>query len=381
MSEAAFDGIYNDGRQAGAEPVRVLIKADGLLIETLRGSDLAFWPFDEIERHPDDEEGRIRLGSAKGGDARLAVSAAGFAAELRAKAPHLFRKGGVGSTLRLALLLGLLSAGVIGGIYLGIPRAAETVAPLIPPSVETRIGASYIRSVKQLWPACAQDGRARQALQDLTNRLLDKTKIPFAVSVDVTDMKIENAFALPGGHILFTRMIIARMESPDELAGVLAHELGHVVERHAMIGVIQQTGMAVLLQVLTGGSSGSSEWALNAAGSLATLSYTRRLEARADAHGLEMLKQAGINPRGIADLFERLEKERAGKTGLGLPPFLSSHPPTQARIALARAAADAPGKPALSPEDWAAVKALCAPKTTEPAPQDDTKEKPPKPAR
>ena len=377
MSEAgaSFEGIFNDGRKAGAEPVQIRIKADGLLIESARGVDLAFWLYKDLLRHPDDAEGHMRLGLVQGSEARLVIADPAFSDALRAKAPHLFRKSGFRGTLRLALGFALLSAAVIGGAYFGLPRAAEEIAPFIPPSVETRIGARYFRSMAQLWPACPQEGRAQHALKDLTQRLLGKTGVPFDVTVDVIDMKIENAFALPGGHVVFTHMIIARMETPEELAGVLAHELGHVVERHAMIGVIQETGMNVLLQLLTGGSSGSSEWALNTAGNLAALSYTRRLEARADAHGLAMLKDAGINPRGIGDLFDRMEKAHEGETGLALPPFLSSHPPTPERIAQARAAANPSAKPALAPEDWAAVKALCMPKPAEPAAKDKGKTK------
>jgi predicted Zn-dependent protease len=354
-----FEGIYHDGRRAGAEPARVTLEDTGLRIQGADGSPRAFWPFGQLVRHPDDAEGRMRLGLAKGSEARLAIADPGFAEALKNKVPRLFRKGGVRATLLLALVLGTMSAALIAATYFGVPRAAEEIAPHIPPEVEARIGTRYYQSVLRVWPACTQQPRASHALKDLATRLLGPTKLPFDVTVDVIEMRIENAFALPGGHVLFTRQMIDRMNSSDELAGVLAHELGHVVEHHAMIGVIQQTGMSVLLQVLTGGSSGSGEAVLNTAGELATISFTRRLEGRADAHGLAMLKAAHINPAPIADLFERLEKAHPDDTGFTLPAFLSSHPPTPDRIALARAAADPSAKPALSAEDWAAIKAGC----------------------
>ena len=354
-----FEGAYHDGRRAGAEPAKVTLEDTGLRIQAMDGSPRAFWAFSQLVRYPNDAEGRLRIGLTRGSEARLAIADRAFADALKSKAPQLFRKGGIRATLRLALGLGLLSAVLLGAAYFGVPRAAEEIAPHIPPGIEMQIGARYYQSVLHLWPACTPQPRAAHALKDLAARLLGNTKLPFDVTIDIIDMRIENAFALPGGHVLFTRRMLERMNSPDEFAGVLAHELGHVVEHHAMIGVIQQTGMGVLLQVLTGGSSGSGEAVLNTAGEIATLSYTRRLEGRADAHGLAMLKEAHINPAAIADLFERLEKAHADDEGFALPAFLSSHPPTPERMALARAATDSMAKPALSAEDWTAVKMIC----------------------
>lgn len=378
-----YEGIYNDGRKAIGTPVRIRIETGQLVIVAASGEVLAHWPFDELVRLAEDTDGHLRLGLAEGSEARLTIADPAFQAALATQLPALFRKKGFGATLRLAFLLAVLSVAVIGGSYYGLPRAAEQLAPLVPPPVETNIGGHYYSSLIQTFPACPLEKNVEQALRGLTQRLTGKANVPFDITVDIIPMTMANAFALPGGHVIVTDKLLDYMQSPDEFAGILAHELGHVVERHAMIGVVHNTGLNLIIATLTGGSSGSGEWVVNSAGTLASLQYSRRLERRADERGFAMLKEAGISSAGFGDLFERIEKAEPEETSLFLPPFLSSHPPTPERIAAARQANAASGKPALEAADWEALKTACKPKPAKnSAPASEAPSKPVKrPAR
>jgi predicted Zn-dependent protease len=355
---ASYPGVYFDGRSAGGHDVQVGFDGEDLIIAA-SGQILAHWPLKKLLRLADSAESAIRLGCL-GHEGALEVGDPDFRKALKAAAPHLFTGLGFWGTLRLAFILALVSAALLAGFYFGLPRAAEALVPLIPRETEARIGAGYYARIKSDADTCKADDAAKAALDHLVSRLLGKN-LPFTPTVDIIDMHMENAFALPGGHVLVTKSLIAAMTGPDELAGVLAHEFGHVIERHPMIAVVENYGLNTVLTIMTGGSAGSSETVIGITGSLAQLSYSRRLEARADEHALILLDDAKISPKGFADLFDRLEAEQKKAIGFGIPAILNSHPPSPERAARARAA-DKPGtSPALTETDWAAIKAACNP--------------------
>jgi predicted Zn-dependent protease len=161
----------------------------------------------------------------------------------------------------------------------------------------------------------------------------------------VADLDVPNAFALPGGPIFVTRGLLALVGSEDELAGVLAHEVAHVAARHSVRQVTAATPLAVLfgLPAAIVGSVSRPLGNLVAlpgalVSELALSAYGRDQEYEADRLGAEMVRAAGIDPLGLADLLERLAKEEALHRE-GPPPlsFFSSHPRTPDRMERVRA--------------------------------------------
>jgi beta-barrel assembly-enhancing protease len=146
------------------------------------------------------------------------------------------------------------------------------------------------------------------------------------------------------------------------VAGVLAHELTHALKRHPMRALIANSGLALLFELTIGNGTGASLGLL-----LTTLSYTRAMEAEADAGALDLLRDAGIGSAGFAAFFERLEKqdEEKGKSlnfGFAIPSYLRTHPATQQRIEAIRADGGTGGSPALAQGDWYALKGICVTK-------------------
>src|SRR6185436_4880867 len=172
-----------------------------------------------------------------------------------------------------------------------------------------------------------------------------------------------------GGQIILTRGLVQRAGASDEVAGVLAHELGHTLELHPEAGIIRVVGLSAALQLALAGSQGTIS---NIGLILTQLRYTRIAEREADAHALRMLKGAGISAKGFGDFFERLESnkpgEEAGKSASELEMILRTHPPTAERIAVVRAQPAYPATPALSADDWRALREACGPPTVRPAP-------------
>jgi predicted Zn-dependent protease len=144
-----------------------------------------------------------------------------------------------------------------------------------------------------------------------------------------------NAFALPGGFIYVNRGLIEQSERLDQLAGTLGHEIGHVVRRHAVDQMKKQTGANIgvsLLCTLTRiCEHASSQIVINAAGSALFARYSRKDEAQADSEAVVNVVNAGIDPRGIPELFQILLRERQ-QAPTRLDAFFASHPLEESRI-------------------------------------------------
>ena len=153
----------------------------------------------------------------------------------------------------------------------------------------------------------------------------------------VVDTAEVNAFALPGGWLYVNAGLIATSESESELAGVMAHEIGHVVGRHGARQISAQYGLAVLLEIVGGGPSGDSavrqiagQFAGLGAG-LTLLKYGRGREREAEALAVEETYAAGIDPSGIGSFFEKLMSRHESEPD-GLESLFTTHPPSNERI-------------------------------------------------
>lgn len=153
-----------------------------------------------------------------------------------------------------------------------------------------------------------------------------------------------NAFAVPGGFIYINRGLIERAERFDELAGVLGHEIGHVVLRHSaeqMEKRGQATGVLTVVCVLTSLCDGGlANVAINVAGAAWFAKHSRADEAEADSAGIHAVMAAGISPRGIPSFFSTLMEERARQPTI-LDDWFASHPLEEERVERTRALIEA----------------------------------------
>jgi predicted Zn-dependent protease len=187
----------------------------------------------------------------------------------------------------------------------------------------------------------------------------------YAFDLLVLDADFVNAFALPGGYMLVSTGLIKACRTPDELAGVLAHEMAHVTQQHGTRRLLREHVWTLFLRL----ASGSDGLAAQLAGSVITSSFNRNDEREADAKGVERLVSAGINPMGLADFFARLEKEDGEEkkiSGLDLMSYVASHPELAERrenirrLMQTAARENAPAfSPAMSPKQWLEFRAAC----------------------
>lgn len=272
-----------------------------------------------------------------------------LAADLAAALPSAGRYGGWIDRFGLWPMVGAgaaVSAAVLGLGYV----APGWLAPLVPKAWEKSYGEAL---VGDFGGEFCTGAAGQRALAALTAKLDPK---PGELNVRVVDLGMVNAAALPGDNIVIFRRLIAEAASPDELAGVLAHEIAHVRKRHVTEAMLRQFGVGLIVATLGGSTGGNLD-------AIVSLSYSRSTERAADAGAIASLARAGISPEPTARFFARLAKQEPGLGRFdGAATWLSSHPLSKAREAAFRDSARPakPYRPALSAEEWSALRAICA---------------------
>ena len=233
-------------------------------------------------------------------------------------------------------LRGLLLAGaallalVLAFFLFAVGPLSGAVATLIPLETERKLGQTVFEQYSSR-SSKSKDAVANGALQKAVAAVLPEelTRLPIEVAL-IEDSTTVNAFALPGGYVVVYRGILNRMEGENELLGVLAHELGHVARRHGVKRIARTAALSILTSLLFGDTGALGSILIRNGAQLTSLDYDRREEREADDFAVERMSARGLDPRGLARLFERLEKDQRGPS---LPAFLSTHPPTAERIA------------------------------------------------
>lgn len=238
---------------------------------------------------------------------------------------------------------GVLAVAAVAVVYLvfrGLPILAEHAVGFIPMSWEKRLGELVVEQIAAPADVCA-DSALIAELDDILLRLSSPAEdLPAEIRLRVVRSKDVNAFAFPGGQVVVFTGLLKRAKTPEQFAGVLAHELQHVRHRHGTKALLRQLSATALLSLIAG-DSGALSSVLNTAGELGGLAYGRGDEEEADRDGARMLIDAGIDPRGMIEFFETLEEAEGGESGIT---FLSTHPATGDRVqAIERAIADAGG--------------------------------------
>ena len=223
-----------------------------------------------------------------------------------------------------------IGAAALGGVIFA--GACATVST----QQEVALGADYSRQINQQLPLI-RDAATVNYINQLGQRIAqanDPRGLRYTFYV-VNSAQI-NAFAVPGGYIYVNRGVIERASNESELAGVLAHEIGHVVERHSIEQLERAQGANTLLSILYGAvlqrNPGTLEGAaVQGIGSAVFAGYSRDAEREADAVANGYLTRVGISPRGLPTFFAKLLEERQ-RNPSAVEQWFATHPTTQERI-------------------------------------------------
>lgn len=332
--KTVWKGQYLDGKTSNPRKVQVRPLKGGLQIRQAKGP-AKVWPYSEIRQAQGHYAGEpVRLERGRGIAEVLTIADTDFLFVLRAKAGEkagrfhnpAFRR----TRLKLTVYAGIATLVVSFAAYRwGIPALADHVAAHVPVKWEEGLGAS---TLKEMVPeeSRIQDPALDAAISKIVAKLTSAVpNCPYHFQVTVSDLPIVNAFALPGGHIVVLKGLIEQTDSPEELAGVLSHEMQHVLKRHTTRRLIQESSTGLLISALSGDFTGSMAFGVKSAGTLALMKYDRDEEAEADQEGMKLLLAAGIDPKGMISFFEKLKAREK------MPEFLkyvSDHPSTPDRI-------------------------------------------------
>jgi Zn-dependent protease with chaperone function len=356
-----FRGFFSDGHTAEMSPAMVRLGASTLNVRGAKGETLAEWSYRDLRLIEEVYAGQpVRLRSKSSGDARLVVRDPQFLNTLSRHSRHLRSNNMQHSrALPRALIWGTATIATLVGVYFGLPLLAEPVAAVMPLAWEERMGQNVRSQALALFGGKKEcvSPQGKVAIEALVQRLAGTVETRYRFNVIVVDSALVNAFAAPAGYIVVFRGLIDKASSGEEVAGVVAHEMGHVIERHGTEAIIRQLGMNAILGAMLGDASGVGSTAADIGSQLAVLSYGRAAEREADRVGVEMLNKADIRGAGLVAFFQRIGKESGGDSG-GVLRYLGTHPPTGERAADIETRAFGKGA-AMSAAEWQALRTIC----------------------
>jgi len=332
-----WSGQYFDGKTPVSQLVQIEIAGERLKFFTKNAERLC-WPLQSLRQtqgHYAGEEVRLEHIDASG--EMLVVNDSLFLTSLHQLAPHHVSHFHNPRTYRRRFWVtvggGIMAFPLLWILYTqGVPALATPLTNLIPLSWERALGNRLLSELAPQETHCSNPS-LQEKVDTLLQALTSKTgEMPYQFRVFIVNQSVTNAVALPGGNIILYRGLLEKTETPEELAGVMAHEIQHILQRHSMRQLTHNTTLGLVIGALTGDISGIMAFALEGAHLLQSLSYSRAAEEEADQKGLELLAAAGIDPQGMLSFFEYLQHQQDRHSPDRFWPYLSTHPDIQDRI-------------------------------------------------
>jgi len=328
--------------------VDVQTDRQGVRIEFEAGTT-RIWRYEDFSVQQDRSQGPLRLEYGEFPPEILEIADPEFGEVLGKRLPKKSLFLSVGFAMLAVLLVPAI-------IYWGIPLASGWFAYFIPVSIEKQVGQYVIDEVFPSRIVCKTDA-GEQALEKLVSRLVPPDSA-YVFQVEVVDSGLVNAIAFPGGNILIFRGLLEKSPSSDAVAGVLAHEMQHVFQRHGTENLLNQVALSGLFKLLTVEANAIAETLFAGVRTLSLLKYTRELETEADALALQLLYQAGVDPVEMLAMFQVLKNHSSS-----LPESISTHPDMSSRMEkleiIIDQKTDFVSKPVLSKQSWESLQNIC----------------------
>lgn len=356
-------GMYLDGDHA--TPRHVVFTYDDARQALVWDDGAQVWPYADIRKIRDQAGGdQAVLRRVSDPVARLVLTNAEDLHLIGTRAQRLGRYVSHVKRGRLVAWALAAVASVALIIFVLVPILSDQLAEYLPQRGEKALGDATFEQIRVALDetgfagleTCENpDGLA--ALQKIEGRLTDSMELETPLTVHVLNHEMVNAFALPGGYVVFFRGLIDAAERPEEVAAVFAHEIGHVAARDPTRIALRSAGSIGVLGLLLGDFAGGA-LVLFLAEQIIRADYTQEAEAGADTFAYAALLDAQLPPSAIATFFERLAEDSGDA---GILEHLQSHPALGDRIAAARAAEpqNATLTPLLSDVEWQSLRDIC----------------------
>lgn len=230
------------------------------------------------------------------------------------------------------VLLGIIIITWLANVGVGIMVGA--LVNRVPPRLEQKLGAEALGELQMVMSFLEDSNRVArlgELIAPLTNAISVGTN---GLQLYIAEEEDPNAFALPGGTVVVTTGMLNLVDRPEELLGVVAHELAHVKKKHGIRQAISGVGPFLMFGVLLGGQGGVVGLLGSASDLVIRSGFSREYETEADDVGWQILVAAKVDPRGMTDVFRKLQAyEEKHQQADFMPQAFSSHPEVKKRIA------------------------------------------------
>lgn len=359
---SVFPARYYSGEVPVGRPAEVHVGPLGLTIRM--DSESQLWPYEGLRQPRRARHGEpIHLERGEGREVLVCFDPAILTAIRRASpgsTRHIRPASRIPFLAWAALLIGGIGVAFALLVAFGIPSLAGSVAQSIPVSWEVQFGDAMLEHVAPE-RLRIRDPRVVAPVERIARQLAAARPGPYRYRVVVVDAPEVNALAAPGGRIAVFRGLIEFARTPEELAGVVAHEMEHVRRRHVTEGILKSASLGLLISLVAGDVSGPAAAGIQMARKLGELSYSRDAESEADADAIDWLVAAHVDPRTLPEMLARLPEAGAAPQWAD---FLATHPAPQARARVLRETlarlSPAPSRPLLSEDEWAGLRAAVA---------------------
>ncbi|ULA62734.1 MAG: M48 family metallopeptidase [Nitrospira sp.] len=238
------------------------------------------------------------------------------------------------------------------GLWFGADLLVEMAVSRMPVEWEQKLGEAAYKDFLSHQDVM-KEGPAVKAVEEMTQRLVEQIPDnPYKFQVTVVKSDVVNAFALPGGYVVVFTGLMKKADNGEEVAGVLGHELNHVLQRHGLERIVKSMGVMAAVAIIVGDQQGLIGLMRQVGVELLTLKFGRAQETEADLTGLQLVYRAKIDPNGMVTFFQKLAEKDEGRVE-----WLSTHPMSSARAE--RLKAELAALPKRSPEpftfEWSAV--------------------------
>lgn len=213
--------------------------------------------------------------------------------------------------------------------FISYPYVNRAIVAMIPDSWAIRAGDLVVDSLYQQYTSnTCKNPLGVEALNKMVSTI-KVDNLPYPVRVEVVDNPMVNAMTAPGGRVVIFNGLLQQAETPEEIAGILSHEMGHVYYQHPMQGLVNVMGFSIIGSFLGGDAASIAIVGLS-------LSYSRENERDSDDLALEILKDNNITANGMLAFFERQEEVMEDNAVAEIADMFSTHPLTEERIELFR---------------------------------------------
>jgi Zn-dependent protease with chaperone function len=359
--------VYFDGVTSALHEVTVALSPKGLVIRNPAGGVIDEWPYSRLQ-HVNAPAYLFRIGLRQSERlARLEIVDQDTAHEIDLACPDIDRTDAGDRAERRRVISWSFAAAfsLLLVAFYGIPAIGDRLLPLVPPIVEQRLSDaadSRIRAAFEKYPdgqsfecgSATGEAAGKAAFEKLMTKLQNGAQFNMPLRAVVLRREEANAVTLPG-HIYVFGGLIEQAHNVDEVAGVIAHELGHLANRDAIRALLKAAGLSFILGSHLGNFVGGGV-AVFAAETLLKLAYSRQRETDADDFAVRTMQALNADPRAFASFMERAAKSRRRGS------IFFGHPATPDRVARINAIAppQSGGARLLDETEWKALKNVCA---------------------